>query len=195
MNTETNLQASIANLRELLRKVSLIQASQYFNELPFQLIASLPDQKPGQVLAHFVATVLLTSAELSIAFKVHFNPDQIRSYRQATGCRAEDLSDKELINYMKELSNQMGGRVCRVFEAHRISLGMSVPLCTRGIYEIYADYQDKTGSVTKFADCWRLDASFGAIYCTCHVEFNGQDNFSAIKAEDEASDEGELEFL
>ena len=195
MDEHAGTQANIHNLRELLRQASVIQASQYFNGQPVHMDSSPAGYKLGQVLSRYIAMVLLTSNELRIVFKVHFNPEPIRAYRQAQGASADDLSDKQLIDFMKELSNQMGGRVCRIFDAHQIAVGMSVPLCTRGIYEIYADYQSKTGAITKFGDFWRLEGPFDAIYCSCYVELMGQDDFSTIQAADEVAEEGELDFL
>ncbi|TAK94054.1 MAG: hypothetical protein EPO09_10680 [Aquabacterium sp.] len=195
MDLDTATKANVDNLRELLRNASVIQASQYFNGQDVQVIPSPPDHKLGQVLSRYIAMVLLTSNELRIVFKVHFNPEQIRTYRQARGASADDLSDKQLIDFMKELSNQMGGRVCRIFDAHQIAIGMSVPLCTRGIYEIYADYQPKSGAITKFGDFWQLNGPFDTIYCSCFVELMGKDDFSTVKAADEVAEEGELDFL
>lgn len=195
MDTETSSQASTDSLRTLLRDASVVQASQYFNGEEITLITSPPEHQLGQVLKRYIVMVLLTSAELRVLFKVHFNPDQMRAYRLAKGCSEEDLTDKQLIDFMKELSNQMGGRVCRIFDAHHISMGMSIPLCTRGIYEIYADYKSKTGAIIKFGDFWRLDGNFDSIYCSCYVELISKEDFSNIKCTDEQSQEGELDFL
>ncbi len=195
MDLDAATKANVDNLRELLRNASVIQASQYFNGQDVEVIPSPPDHKLGQVLSRYIAMVLLTSNELRIVFKVHFNPEQIRTYRQSRGASADDLSDKQLIDFMKELSNQMGGRVCRIFDAHQIAIGMSVPLCTRGIYEIYADYQSKTGAITKFGDFWQLNGPFDTIYCSCFVELMSKDDFSTVKAADEVAEEGELDFL
>jgi len=195
MDTQTSSQASSDSLRTLLRDASVVQASQYFNGEEITLIASPPDHQLGQVLKRYIVMVLLSSPELRVVFKVHFNPEQVRAYRLAKGCNPQDLSDKQLVDFMKELSNQMGGRVCRIFDAHQIAMGMSIPLCTRGIYEIYADYKPKTGAITKFGDFWRLDGSFDSIYCSCYVELMSKEDFSHIKCADEQSQEGELDFL
>lgn len=195
MEFDANTQANVDNLQELLRSASVIQASQYFDGQPVTLIPAPSDHQLGQVLARYIAMVLLTCDELRIVFKVHFNPEQIRAYRQGKGAVDADLSDKQLVDFMKELSNQMGGRVCRIFDANQISMGMSVPLCTRGIYEIYADYQTKAGAITKFGDFWRLEGPFDSIYCSCYVELLTKNDLSGIKAEDEAAEEGELDFL
>lgn len=195
MDSDDEQQASNNSLRALLREASAVQARQYFDDSPVALIASPPEHRLGQVLTRYIATVLLTCDELRIVLKVHFNPEQIRTYRESKGYSGNDLSDKQLIDFMKELSNQMGGRVCRIFDAHHIAMGMSIPLCTRGIYEIYADYQTKSGAITKFGDFWRLDGPFAFLYCSCYVEVTSSADFTAIQYTDEQSQEGELDFL
>ncbi len=195
MEADASTQKSIDSLRNLLRELSVIQANQYFGESGVKLVAHPEDHQLGQVLTRYIAMVLLTSDQLRMVFKVHFNPEQIRAYRKGKGVADEDLNDRQLIDFMKELSNQMAGRVCRVCDAHHVSLGMSIPLCTRGIYEIYADYQTKTGAITKFGDFWRLDGPFDAIYCSCYVELISKEGFPEITNTDEPSEEGELDFL
>ena len=195
METDAAVQAWIARLRTLLRDLSVIQARQYFDGSDVLLVASPQDHRVGQVLTRYIATVLLTSGDIRMVFKVHFDPDPIRSYRQARGVSEDKLDDEQLIDFMKELGNQMAGRVCRVFDAHHISMGMSVPLCTRGIYEIYADYQTKSGTVTQFGDFWRLEGAFQAIYCSCCVELTARHGLPAIEITDDPSEEGELDFL
>jgi hypothetical protein len=195
METDLSTNPSVSSMRELLRNVSLVQAQQYFDGEAITLDARPQNLQLGQVLTRYIAMVLLTSAELRIVFKVHFNPEQIRTYQRSKGGAEENLTDRHLVDFMKELSNQMGGRVCRVFDAHQIAMGMSIPLCTRGIYEIYADYRPKTGAVTKFGDFWRLEGPFSSIYCSCYVELISKDDFSHVRHTDEQSQEGELDFL
>lgn len=195
MDIEPSVQATMDALRQLLRDASSIQASQYFNDAPVTLTESGQDRHLGQVLTRYITMVILSSDGFRIVFKVHFNPEQIRAYRLRQGDAAIDLTDKQLIDYMKELSNQMGGRVCRAFSAHGLSVGMSIPLCTRGIYEIYADYQAKYGPVIKFGDFWRIEGPFDFIYCSCYIELLSKDDLSSISVADESSQEGELDFL
>lgn len=161
MDEEPCLPSPKENLLDLLRKVSVVQANQYFNRDDVELIQSPENHVLGQVLKRYIVMILLTGSEIRMIFKVHFNPEQMRAYRQSSGGKPEDLTDKHLLDYMKELSNQIGGRACRIFQSHGISLGMSIPLCTRGIYEIYADYQEKSGVINKFGDFWCLNGPFG----------------------------------
>jgi hypothetical protein len=194
MNTDATSPAANDPLRSLLRDASLIQARQYFASDAITLTEPT-DLRLGQVLKRYMAMVILNGADMRIVIKVHFDLEQIRAYREARQAPAHDLTDKRLIDYMKELSNQVGGRVCRTFDTHGTPVGMSVPLCTRGIYEIYADYAPKSGAVDKFGDFWRLDGEFESIYCSCYVELLAKRDYAGITCASDDAQEGELDFL
>ncbi|MES2952704.1 MAG: hypothetical protein V4858_29600 [Pseudomonadota bacterium] len=195
MSNDSDTTSSKKMLLEVLRKVSVAQVNQYFECEGIVLVPTPPNHVLGQVLTRFVVMILLTGSEISMMFKVHFNPEQVRAYRRTQGIRAEDLTDKDLVDFMKELGNQIGGRASRVFQSNGIALGMSIPLCTRGIYEIYADYQEKSGVIVKFGDFWGLSGSFGLLYVSCCVELMAADQLKNFEYVDEQSDEGELDFL
>ena len=195
MDADASTRASIEGLRALLREASVIQTEQYLDERDVALIPQPQDLKLGQVLARYIAMVLLTSKDVRMVFKLHFNPEQIRAYRKSKGASVDLLDDKQLLDFMKELSNQIGGRVCRACDSHGVQMGMSIPLCTRGIHEIYADYETKVGIVTKFGDFWRLDGAFKSIYCSCYVELLSKADLSVIRHDQAQCEEGDLDFL
>ena len=188
-------QSTIENLRKLVRDVSLVQARQYFGDDDVALDDREIGLKPGQVLARHTSMVLITSNDLRIVFKVHFNSDAIRASRRQVG-RAWDPNDHAaVIDFMKELTNQMGGRLCRVLGTHHLSVGMSVPLCTRGTQEIHAEYDNKVGPIVRISDLWRLKGPFHHLYCSCFIELPHSLDLSDIRIEDEEVEEGELDFL
>ncbi len=194
MDTNAPTPASTGPLRSLLRDASLIQASQYFDGNAVTL-GEPQDLRLGQVLKRYMTMVILNGTDLRIVIKVHFDLEPIRAYRQSRQAPENDLADKKIIDFMKELTNQIGGRVCRAFDTHGTPVGMSVPLCTRGIYEIYADYAPKTGAVDKFGDFWRLDGAFESIYCSCYAELLAKRDYSGVTCSSDDADEGELDFL
>ena len=167
MSSDSEVKSFKNSLLDVLRKVSLAQSHQYFECEDVALVAAPPNHALGQVLKRFIVTVLLTGSDIRMTFKVHFNPEQVRAFRLARGGKAQDFTDKHLLDFMKELGNQIGGRASRVFQNNAIALGMSIPLCIRGIYEIYADYQEKNGVVVKFGDFWGLSGPFGMLYFSC----------------------------
>ncbi|MBI5254890.1 MAG: hypothetical protein HY855_00210 [Burkholderiales bacterium] len=182
-------------LRSLLREASLIQARQYFGDDGVATADPAPQCRLGQVLERYMAIVILNGEDLRIVFKLHFDPERVAAYRRAMRCRESELAHPQIVDYMKELSNQMGGRVCRILGAQAVAMGMSVPLCTRGIYELYADYDAKIGAIVKFGDLWRLQGAFGELYCSCYIEMPGDADLRHLVCLDEQADEGELDFL
>lgn len=195
MSNALEVQSEREGILEVIKKVTHAQTSQYFGGEDVELVPAPPEHTLGQVLKRYIVMLLLTGSDIRMTFKVHFNPEQVRSYRVLQGAKPEDLVDKQVIDFMKELCNQIGGRASRVFQSHAIALGMSIPLYSRGIYEIYADYQEKNGLVTKFGDFWGLKGSFGLLYFSCYIEWMDATPFTNLRYTDEHSDEGELDFL
>lgn len=195
MNPLAPSQSMIESLRKLVRDVSVVQACQYFGDADVRLDESELALKPGQVVARHTSMVLITSNELRVVFKVHFNTETIRASRKHVGRPWDAHDHAAVIDFMKELTNQMGGRLCRVLGAHHITVGMSVPLCTRGTQEIHAEYENKIGPVTRISDLWRLTGPFRTLYCSCFIELAHSLDLSDIRIEDEDIEEGELDFL
>ncbi len=183
------------SLRGLLRDASVLQARQYFGEPSVVLGADTGGFRLGQVLKRYMAIVILNSEHLRVVVKVHFDPHQVHAYRGWPEPATGEATEQRVVDFMKEFANQCGGRVCRAFDAQGLAMGMSVPLCARGIYELYADYETRAGAITKFGDFWRLDGPFGQLFCSCYFEASPDTDFSHVRCEDTADDEGELDFL
>lgn len=195
MNPLAPSQSTIESLRKLVRDVSVVQASQYFGDDSVVLDERELELKPGQVVARHTSMVLITSNDLRVVFKVHFNIDAIRASRKQVGKPWDPHDNAAVIDFMKELTNQMGGRLCRILGTHHLSVGMSVPLCTRGTHEIHAEYDNKFGPITRISDLWRLKGPFGHLFCSCFIEMPLSLDLSDIRIEDEEVEEGELDFL
>lgn len=195
MDASTRSHPTVQQLGSLLREASRLQAAQYFGDDSVTLAEPEDGLRLGQVLRRYMAMVILNSHDLRIALKLHFDLEHMQQYRQACGASGDELDPSRVIDYLKELSNQVGGRLCRAFDACQLPMGMSVPLCTRGIYEIYADYSERNGAVIKGGDLWRLSGSFGTLYCTCYCEVPPGADYAAISCNDDSADAGELDFL
>jgi len=195
MNPLAPSQSTIESLRKLVRDVSVVQARQYFGDEGVNLDDRELELKPGQVVARHMSMVLITSNDLRIVFKVHFNTEAIRASRRQVGRPWDPNDHAAVIDFMKELTNQMGGRLCRVLGTHHLTVGMSVPLCTRGTQEIHAEYDNKIGPITRISDLWRLQGPFRHLFCSCFIELPHSLDLSDIRIEDEEAEEGELDFL
>lgn len=189
-------QQAIAHIGAVLREACRLQAIQYFGDDSIAVAPPEDGLRLGQVLRRYMALITLNSNDLRLVLKVHFDLDQMRSCRQARVTSSGELDAEQVIDFMKELSNQSGGRVCRAFDAQKIHMGMSVPLCTRGIYEIYSDYMPATGAMIKGGDLWRLTGGFGTVYWSCYSEIFTNVDISGVTCSTDGDDSlGELEFL
>ena len=108
---------------------------------------------------------------------------------------------------MKELSNQISGSICRIFEENKVSLGVSVPLCVSGFYEVYSDYTEKQTPLDKFGAAWGITGPFGDLHCTSYIEISQNEQLTNIsfdpesnnplldEEEEEDDDDDDVEFL
>jgi hypothetical protein len=64
MDEEPCLPSPKENLLDLLRKVSVVQANQYFNRDDVELIQSPENHVLGQVLKRYIVMILLTGSEM-----------------------------------------------------------------------------------------------------------------------------------
>ena len=160
------------------------------------------DVKPGQVLGHWMSLILLSGESLRMTMKIHYNLFDVKLIAYPTyGMNSPDqLSDKQAIDFMKELCNLSAGLVVKIFEENNLPLGMSLPLCSRGFNEIFSDYTPAVKPFVKFADLWSLQCSGNTFMLSSVVEI--LDTFALrnilkyeIPVSTAESDDGEMDFL
>mgnify|MGYP006891284880 CR=1 FL=1 len=109
------------------------------------------------------------------------------------------VSDQQSMDFIKELCNLTAGYIEQAFEQKDISLGISLPLGTRGFYEVFADYTPLSSPVIKYDDIWSLKLEDMEILGTVMIEVSDSEvleNFMSYDiVEDEDDDEGEFDFL
>jgi hypothetical protein len=154
----------------------------------------------GQVIARQMILIVISGAEMRLLFKIHFNNsegDKLRRIKFSEPITDECVAAAKTLDYMKELTNQVCGKVCRIFQLNDLVLGMCIPLSMRGFYELYTDYSSNEGLLKKFGKAWQIKGDFGSFVCTAYVEIMNPEAVASVKIlEEQASDDdGELEFL
>ena len=148
-----------------------------------------------------MSLILVTGTPIKITLKLHFSHKDIKKlivplYQVSA---PEDISDQQSMDFIKELCNLIAGYIEQAFEQKDISLGISLPLGTRGFYEIFADYTPTTSPILKYDDLWSLKFEDMDILGSVMIEIsdiNALENFASYDiVEDEDSDEGEFDFL
>ena len=190
------------NLQSVVRTTVCRQVAQFSGcELPLVeelcRVEGFEQYAPGDVLASEMVLVAISGPELQLMLKIHFHHNQAQARLRPTTDTPNPLTAKDM-DYMKELCNQVGGALCRLFSTHDVATGLSVPLCTRGYYEIYADYRERAQPLVKLADAWSLQGEFGNLYVSCYYEINDNRVLPALEAlsmDAVDSDDDEIDFL
>lgn len=197
--------ADLDNIREtingIFRNASLAQTRQYSGCEALELVEMDNDYQLGQVVSRQMILIVISGAEMRVLFKIHFNHsegDQLRRVKFRTDQSTDErVAVAKTLDYMKELTNQVCGRICRIFQLNDLALGMCIPLSMHGFYEIYADYTASDEILKKFGQAWRIKGDFGSLVCTAYVEIMEPKAVTNLQHLDEeaSNDDGELEFL
>lgn len=168
----------------------------------FNLCEPNRDFKPGQVLGHWMSLILVSGESLRMTIKLHYDLHDVKTiaYRTYGKASEDQLSDKQALDFMKELCNLSAGQLVKIFEENNLPMGMSLPLCARGFYEIFSDYTPTVKPFVKFSDLWSLKCDDCVFMMSCVVEI--LDTFALrnilkyeIPTEAESNDDGEMDFL
>jgi CheY-specific phosphatase CheX len=128
--------------------------------------------RPGRILASDMVFILISGEAIRLTFKVHFNIRTARllAWKIFGGDSSINISEKQARDYFKEYGNLVAGSVVTLFGKLGIELGISLPLCTRGFYEVFSDYSEKHNPVVTYSDFWMLGVSDHEIHCSAQFE-------------------------
>ncbi len=188
-------------LRELIRYASVSRLKVHTACTDIQFHEMQPDFRPGRILANNMVFILVSGDALRITFKVHFNLDAGRhlAYRVFGGDAPEHITVRQAIDYFKEYGNLVAGSIATLFERIDIGLGMSLPLCTRGFYEVFSDYTETESPTVMYSDFWVLQVNDQSLNCSALIEILDKMKLQPLLdlelAETESSDDEEMEFL
>lgn len=193
----TNIKSTIVGI---FQNASLAQARQFSGCEALELKEMDDSFQLGQVLARQMILIVISGAELRILFKIHFNnseSDQLRRIKFCAPITDERVVAAKTLDYMKELTNQVCGRICRIFLRNNLALGMCIPLSMHGFYELYTDYTPDDGKLKKFGQAWKINGDFGSLACTAYIEIMEPAAVTNMQYVDEevSNDDDELEFL
>lgn len=204
MDTKLNSGHSLEQLKDkikhLIRYAAEDRVRKHSGQANFNLV-DITNHKPGQVLGNWMSLILITGTPLKITLKLHFSHRNIKQliFPLYHAGSPEEISDQQSMDFIKELCNLTAGYIEQSFEQNDIPLGISLPLGTRGFYEIFADYSSSTSPVLKYDDLWSLKFENMEILGTVMVEvsdINALENIADYKVDDdEDNDEGEFDFL
>lgn len=187
-------------LKRALRAASSKQLEQFTGKEGFRVDELHSHFQLGQVLNDQMILLVISGDDLRMTIKIHYKRSHALSLaKHPFDCDNDDDLQIQIVDYMKELSNQVCGRVCRTFAKHNVHLGMSIPLKLRGFYEVYSDYSDAITPLFKFGDFWQVSNAQGKFFFTSYTEIINLNNLYDIEFdtnEDQQKDDTQgLEFL
>tara|TARA_R110002167_G_scaffold128242_1_gene310309 strand:+ start:625 stop:1245 length:621 start_codon:yes stop_codon:yes gene_type:complete len=201
LNNGNSLEQLKDKIKRLIRHAAEDRARKHSGQANFNLV-DINHYRTGQVLGNWMSLILITGTPLKITLKLHFSHKNIKQliFPLYNAGSPEEISDQQSMDFVKELCNLTAGYIEQAFEQNDIPLGISLPLGTRGFYEIFADYSSSTSPILKYDDLWSLKFEDIEILGTVMIEVGDIDTLENIAAyevegDDEDSDEGEFDFL
>ena len=198
----SDVQASKDKLKELVRYASLSRLKTHTNSSEVELKELDSGFRPGRILASNLVFILVSGEAMRLTFKIHFDTRVAKylAYRIFGGKLPEDISPKQAIDYFKEFGNLVAGSVVTLMAEINIELGISLPLSTRGFYEVYSDYSEKQYPIITYSDFWALKVNGYDIFCSAQFEILDRkplENLIGYEIAEEGNndDDAEMDFL
>lgn len=189
-------------LIELIRHASMSRLKIHADASEVVLLDMDAGFVPGKILASNMVFILVSGDALRITFKIHFNTRMAKelAFRIFGGASAGELSEKQAIDYFKEYGNLVAGSVITLIGHVGVELGISLPLSTRGFYEVFSDYTETQYPVVSFSDFWQLAVDGRhSLYCSALVEILDAHQLEKLVdfeiADEQSDDEEEMDFL
>lgn len=199
--TTSDLQVLKDKLADLVRQASLSRLVIHANAPQAEIRAIDSGFRPGRMLASNMVFILVSSDTLRLTFKVHFSVRTARNLAFGIfgGESPADISERQAIDYFKEYGNLVAGNVISLLGQAGIELGISLPMATRGFYEVFSDYTERQHRMLTFSDFWGLHVDGRDVFCSTQFEIMDKNNLACIAGHDFAeariADDEELDFL
>ena len=202
MNTEDAFPLR-EKIKNLIRHSSLERIRLHSRHDDFNVVELTEAYTPGQVLGNWMALIFVSGESIRITYKIHFDYNCVKNlaYPVYGKSSADLLSDQQAVDFMKELCNLTAGQLVKIFEEHDLSIGISLPLCTRGFYEVFSDYKETEHPIIRYSDTWYLQ--YGEVKLVSSAIIEILDASSDLKKllsyeipdDDDDDDDEELDFL
>ncbi len=201
MTIMVNIDLIKSKVKELVRHAALARIEDHSRLEGFDLQELEGLYKPGQVMGNWMSIILVTGDALRITVKLHFSLQDARALSCTVyGAESpESVGEGKAVDFVKELCNLTVGYIVKEFDAMSIAMGISLPLCTRGFYEVFADYVPTEQPLIRFSDIWRLEHEGHAVNATVMYEISNPEVLQVLESyevdEGDSEDDSEFDFL
>jgi CheY-specific phosphatase CheX len=153
------------HLRSFMREVS----QQKFRELGHATDSEYaPLALQRDVLAHWVAFVLITGDRIRITFRAHFNTETATQFlKQTVSGTSSQYEDTHAYELLKEYCNLCAGEIKRVLGTNEVTSSVSLPLMIRGFDQIFEPSSRERVVVD---DRWIVRGGGLSYFCSSRIE-------------------------
>ena len=185
----------ILNLQKIIRDVSSIKFSQQAKDVLVNV--EKYENQDASMLNQWLTLILISGTKIKICFKSHFSNTSVISHLAHKFNNDKNKLSLDMgFDLLKEFCNLVGGGIKECLVSENRTMGLSLPLLTRGFDEVLFVDRMKRSNKKPFRDIWRLSTPHNTIICSSEIyviDWSSLDEVDMPKTEQE--DGGELEFL
>ena len=185
----------IQNLQKIIREISSIKFSQQARDEAVG-VTDYKNQN-ASMLNQWLTLILISGRKVKICFKSHFNNTSVRAHLSHKFMK--DKNDLPLdmgFDLLKEFCNLVGGGIKECLVSENRTMGLSLPLFTRGFDEVLFVDRMKRSNKKPFRDIWSLSTSYNTIICSSEIHVIDWSSLDEVESPRVEEDEGgDLEFL
>ncbi len=195
MSDKTSNLSGVDAVKEMFRTASADELKRIINAAELKPDSNLPFQ--GPVYGHLLTFILLAGSSMRASLKIFYGTTEARKFTKAKFKKDDSqISEVLVADFMKEFANLVAGAVKRTLGTVDVSVGLGLPLTTRGFDDVFAS-DGLTEGV--YSDRWCLKSEMGMIICMTSIKVLEDANIAKISWNPTpavtASDDSEMEFL
>ena len=150
-------------------------------------------EESEKVLANWMTFIFLNNPNFSLYFKFYYNHSDLKKIVKIVFKDNPHASDIHFMNdYMKELSNTLGGRLNELVRNAGIDLIMSSPFIATGFDDIFLDKDKKEHG---FKNIWKIDDTNYTFLFSIELKSNDAKDIDQLKDIKGYEEQDEIDFF
>lgn len=188
------------NVAKLIRNAAISRLEKTIDGAAVEVNELEADFIPGRILANHLAFIQISGEFVTVTFKCHFSIEAVKKIaaHKFDADKKNMVSDREVFDFIKEYCNLVAGKVVALFFDCSIEMGIGLPLCTTGFYEVFSKYDEAELLPNMHYDFWRMQVNGSNMVCSSIFEVLNETRLTGLEGYEIAADsntEGEIEFL
>jgi hypothetical protein len=193
VNNQDSCFTGVQAIKEMFRQSSADELKRAIKADSIAIVNEL--RYKGPVFGHLLTFIMLVGPAFRVSLKIFYGINEARRFSKARFSNLEtQLDDRIVFDFMKDFANLAAGAVKRSLGKIDLSVGIGLPLTTRGFDDVFAADGLADGVYT---DSWSLKSDQGEIICMLSLKVLEDAKVAGIRwSPDQAVEEtSEMEFL